>query len=392
MSSRGPLRYRLEAAEGFGSDVVFFPFWRFVGMRYMVLAKQEIRHSLLDATVPAFELGASGPTLGIAPQVHPLNVWTASLDAVEPQTSARKSIESVQKRADELLGMPFLFRRLIAETQCLIYAPFIIKEKSIVLATGRGIKRKVGEPELQRLERLAFNKFSNTYKVKFIPLMCPECASSLPPHPGALGLHCSNCAHLWFIEDGCGMVSRAYQVIATGREDVDSVFLPFWQLDISLSDIPIGSRAELLHLAAPYWSVPSEWKDEPVRLFIPAFKLNPRLYLNTAQRISLARAIPDEYRDRTPRDIAAEPVRVSLKEAAQAVKVVLARILLRNRKLYPLVAGSKVKIRSATLTYISYRFSGREYINQWTGTSIHHNALSLGRSLGAGIKTSPLTK
>lgn len=381
MSSPGPLRYVLDAKNFKGNDLIFLPFWRFAGMRYLILKERQITASQLDTTASALALNNEFLSLGIAPQVQPLRVLTKSEDFFEPETSAKDSMEFAMKRINDFVDIPFIFEHLIAENKCLIYAPFILKDYALSLATGADYQWKVNDRDKEKLIQKPTKPHGNKYHLNFIPLICPECAHPIPPNKGALGLHCPYCSRLWFIKDKKGLVSLSYQVIETGTETRETVYLPFWHLHLSISNLPIQTRAELLLLAASYWRPPNSWHDKPVQLFVPAFKLNPRLFISLSKRMSLARDVPEEYGEKTRTGAHAEPVKISMKEASQAVKVVLAEIFMGNSKIYPLIPDSEIKITNAALTYVPYKPSGREYVNQWTGKTISLNAISLGRHI-----------
>ncbi len=158
-------------------------------------------------------------------------------------------------------------------------------------------------------------------------------------------------------------------------------FLPFWQLDLQLGGIDLATRAEMRRALIPYQEPPASWEDEPLQLFVPAFKLNPQVLIRLAGNISLAPFDrPDETAEFRPGE-QAESLRLPLTEAAQAVKVVLCSLFGRNRRLAPLVPASAIRIRRARLVFLPFRNRGRDFIEPCSNQSVPAAALRLGHAL-----------
>lgn len=392
IASKGPLRYVLSrgpsvpAASPLPEKIVHLPFWRFRGLRYRVMEKARITSSLLDTTVAAVPDLAEDTTLGIQPQVAKLFLIADENRLAAPQKGAREALYIAERRFQCIQDETALFEGFVGASRCLVYAPFLLMD----LPGGNGYTLKgytgtissahqLDRPDVDPLLS-ALGKASPPNAINFLPLLCPECGHDLPAEPGAVALFCSYCARGWRARAG-KFVQLPYGIVDVSSGGQNTAFFPFWHLTFNISGLPIKSRADLLLAAIPYRQPSATWHHEAAQLLIPAFKLPPRLFLRVAGNTSLASIhIPQDRLSLAP-GTKTEPVRLPLEEAAQVAKVVLAHLLSNRRRLYPLVARARLRLKRTTLLLLPFSLQGNEWIDMHSSQAIPENAVELGRAI-----------
>ncbi len=385
---RGPLTYYMEAhrrpRDG-RETLVHLPFWRFRGIRYLVRG-ETISGTLLDATTPAVEGLPSSATLGIRPQVAPLTLLSHGRKALPAAIPDHQALQTAQTRVKMAEAERPDLERFIGETECLIHAPFLLTRDPSGEGgelhgawLGSAFRHQLTTDEFQVLERES-RQPRTAVSMRFLTLVCPECGGGLPAVSSAVALVCNNCLRGWRIH-GQDYQPLAYRVLRTAAPGPGGRFLPFWQLDLQLNGIPLSNRAEMRRALIPYQPVPDSWEEDPLRLFVPAFKLNPQVLIRLAGNITLAPYDrPEETREFHFGE-QAESLRLPLTEAAQAVKIILCSMFSRNRRLAPLVPGSAIRIRKAELVFLPFRLQGRDFIEPCSNQSVPATALRLGYAL-----------
>ncbi|MBW1670894.1 MAG: hypothetical protein JRJ40_05730 [Deltaproteobacteria bacterium] len=389
MVPKGPLRYTLPVKDGLTTQregrLLYLPYWRFRGLRYKVLDQRQVNGSLLDTTVTAFSDIDIGSNLGIRPQVATLNLAVKGNHLIPPQRNAKEALHIAEKRLLQFEENTVLFERFVGETQCLIYAPFILTEfprrGKYVL---KGIWGTCPEQEIDKSKTTALLKSldgpSQQNSLHFLPLICPECGYNLPAASGAVALMCQNCSRAWWVKRR-RFSPLAYRTLKISSSSKDLSFLPFWHLTLGLSGLPIKSRSDLRLSVISYQNPPEAWNREAVQILIPAFKLSPRLFLRVARNMSLAPIDLSQEDQGLEPGQRTEPVRLPLEEAAQAVKVILSDLLKRHRKLYSLIPKTRLRLRHTRLVYLPFKFQGREFVGLYSGQAIPANAIELGKSI-----------
>jgi hypothetical protein len=389
MVPKGPLRYILPVKDGLTTQreerLLYLPYWRFRGLRYRVFDQRRVNGSLLDVTVTAFPSIDTGSSLGIRPQVATLDLAINRNHLSPPQKNAKEALYIAEKRLLQFEKDKALFERFIGETQCLIYAPFILKEfagrERCIL---KGVWGICPEQEIEKSDIAALLKAldgpSQQGPLHFLPLICPECGYNLPAASGAVALLCQNCSRAWWVKRG-RFSPLAYEALKVSASSKDLSFLPFWHLTMGLSGLPIKSRADLQLSVISYRNPPEAWSREAVQMLIPAFKLSPRLFLRVAGNMSVAPIDLSKGNHGLKPGQRTEPVRLPLEEAAQAAKVILSDLLKRHRKLYSLIPKTRLSLRRTRLVYLPFKLQGREFVGLYSGQAIPANAIELGKSI-----------
>jgi uncharacterized protein YbaR (Trm112 family) len=385
---RGPLAYFMEAERQpkEGEEVLLhLPFWRFRGIRFRVRGNR-VEGALLDATSPAVRALPPGATLGIRPQVAPLTLLSHGRKVLPPTISDEQALQQAMTRVKMAEAERPDLERFIGETQCLIHAPFFLHrdrggEHGVLRGAWKGaaLKHRLSPEAFGRLEQEG-RRAGAEVSMRFLSLVCPECAGDLPAVDSPVALVCSGCLRGWRIA-GQEYQPLDYRVLRTADPGPRGRFLPFWLMDLELQGLPLASRAEMRRTLIPYQDPPESWEDEPVRLFVPAFKLNPQALIRLAGNISLAPFDRPEENAAFRQGEQAEAVRLPLTEAAQALKLVLCSLFSRNRHLAPLVPGSALRISTARLVFLPFRNRGRDFIEPLSSQSVPAAALRLGHAL-----------
>jgi predicted RNA-binding Zn-ribbon protein involved in translation (DUF1610 family) len=384
---KGPLRYTLPVKDGpteHGKEkLLYLPYWRFKGLRYKVLDQRQLKSSLLDTTVSAFSGIDTVSSLGIHPQVATLDLAVNGNHLIPPQRNAKEALHIAEKRLLQFEKNVVLFERYIGETQCLIYAPFILTEfpergTYVLKGTWGGCP----EQEIDKSKIIVLLKsldgLSQQNYLHFLPLICPECGYNLPAASGAVALVCQNCSRAWRVKRN-RFSPLAYKALKIPSSSKDFNFLPFWHLTLELYGLPIKSRYDMRLLARSYQKLPEAWNQEAVQLLIPAFKLGPKLFLRVARNMSLAPIDLSQEVQGLKTGQRTEPVRLPLEEAAQAAKVILSDLLKKHCKLYYLIPKTRLTLKHTGLIYLPFKFQGREFVGLHSGQAVPADAIERGR-------------
>lgn len=383
------LRYMLPAktppsARG---KIFYVPYWRFRGLRYRALP-EKIDGFVMDSTWIAIRdlEDILENTLGIKPQAMPL---TLSVDAsflalpdIDMETGLKKTKTNMETW---LRGKP-LFDGFIGESVCLIYVPcellrdekdgFLIKTLCINSSPNR-IDEETGSKIEQKLKRHATKR-----AVQFLPLICPECGHDLPRSKGAVILRCTSCDMAWRTTGGRYDQVPFIHIPAPAGQAEQAIHIPFWKITMSLNGFPAETRAQFKGLVISYQKMPEEWDSEPVTIIIPAIKLNPGLLLRVARGLTLfsgKRAAPsNSYKERR---CLSEAVTISSREASEAIKIIMASIFAKRKKLAALIKDSEIAIQETTLIYLPFLQGPHDLKECYSGQAIPVRALDLGKNI-----------
>ncbi len=385
-----PLRYvlphALDARKVLQEELVYLPFWRFRGLHFRALEGHRIRTSILDTTIPALPGLDPCASLGLRPQIVPLTmIFDHGPGLPGPSLDVRQAVHLAQKRTAALEDKRVLFERYVGEARHLIYAPYLREDRN---KDAQGDLRPLfegGRPLRWEPVASAFgNPRENTRNsMVFLPLICPECAHELPPHPWSVSYLCPGCMNNWLVQ-GKGLFRIPYKIMSPPGSPAESCFLPFWELRIRIRDMGIQTMAELQQAVMNYRKQPPGWDRMVPRLLIPAFKLNPKAFLKIASALSLSPDLDLEGEKGgqkfRPKDTV-EPVRLHITEAAQAVKMVLAFVLQRKRNSLENIASTRIKVMGASLWYLPYTVYGMDLVQVHSGLAVPKQAVMLGRKI-----------
>ncbi len=389
MITNGPLCYMIppwKGLDGPEEHIVHIPYWRFKGMRYRVVGRNKIEAGALDTTAVACTGLPVEASLGIRPQVGVLRLIPDSRYMLPHNRPAREAIEHISARLQLLDNhSAHGIERFIGETKCLIYAPFkMARVKGPPSGKGvwrlaplwdrdnENVWRSLSAQAVARIKRGLMQVMAPGYR--FFPLICPECGFDLPALSGAIVYPCQGCSRVWQV-NGDGLTQIEYRLYNPPSGITDPVFLPFWRLSMTLGGMPVKNRGQLSRFVISYRTIPRKWDNQPVTLFVPAFKLNPRLFLKVAKWMSLANIVEDSAAG-LDEPMGLHAVSLPLEEAAQAIKIVLAELFKGNNpRLLGMIKECRLKVDNAFLTFLPFKKQVMELVDAFSGHAIPKAAL-----------------
>ncbi len=371
----GPLTYRLPVAPEHedaakAGELFHLPYWRLRGISYRVAGSPpRVEGGLLDITAPATDFIPLGSNLGIRPQAARMILSPSLPDAIEPtlkpeRVAFAESGETFFKERGEL------FSRLIGEVKIVIQAPHML------LDTPEGWVLREAFPDgrdISMTEEVASQLKKEVERPKqardwtFLPLTCPNCAHGLAPAAGAVALLCTACRTAWFFQGRS--FKRVPFVVMGHMEDGDRLF-PFWNILFTAEGVNIVNRSDLIRWSIPYRPVPKGWEEETPALFIPGFKLSPNTFMRVSKAMTLLMDEPSHEELPVRAFVEAEPVRLPLMEAVEALKLSLAYMSVAKGKDVPDLAVIEPKVSGARLAFIPFSLVRNEWLHKPSGQAI----------------------
>ncbi len=387
-------------------SLVYVPYVRFRGNIFNVLGTS-IDSQVLDTSKIALS-GAQGlpPTLGLRPQAMKMRRLTADnsgrylrlttkpqaiLEKVTALTKLsstgkieRKKVYNWQEIGNGYSG-PFVttvttraaakesyHRAYIGDTLSIIYLPLYQKNDRLFDAILN--KPVVTLPD-SRPVAVAAGKYNPRWQYRFLSTLCPQCGWNLDGEGDALLLTCNNCETAWMMaRDVFKRVS--YKIM---KDDSAALYLPFWRLAGRIDTLDITSYGDFIRHTNQPLVVRSEWDQRPMSFWIAAFKMRPRVFLQTAKRITLAQhkfevkkgsGYPNLY-----------PVTLPHTEAKQAVKLTFAACSVDRKNLFPLLPRVNLTKRQTRLVFLPFFDNTHDWVQREAGLAINKNVLKLGRKL-----------
>lgn len=383
MVGGGALRFLLRAGcpAGIGAeDLVYLPFIRFKGCIYQCQGN-EVRHAIIDTTRIALRGDRLPISLGLRPQAMQLVQATAAIGGrFVPRQVKLEGIFSQAVRMTALFRPEktgqVRHRAFIGETVSRVYLPVFEKDDMVVDAvTHLEIMRKGSDWDEIAATAVPFRRH---WEPKFLSTLCPRCGAPLHGEPDALVLQCRNCETMW--EESDGRFSALEWGRVPGASDAD-LEVPFWKIAVrqDAGSPLLHTFADFLRLTGQPVVIRAEDESRPLSFWVPAFKLQPAAFLQTAHYLTVSqKRIADGEPGPLP---AAYPVNLPRREAVEALKSVLAEAALTRKQLFPLLPSLDLQAASATLVYLPFRDAGHDLIERQTSVTIAAATLRFGRRL-----------
>jgi hypothetical protein len=155
------------------------------------------------------------------------------------------------------------------------------------------------------------------------------------------------------------------------------LYLPFWNITADVSGLPVRSYADLIRLANLPKPVQSAWEQEQPHFSIPAFKVQPNLFLRLARTMTFLEKTenPNAELPKSP----LYPVTLPLGEAIESVKVLIASVGLPKKAIFPHLSELNFAMKDSRLVYLPFTLRGEELIQDEIGMSVQKAALSWGK-------------
>ena len=214
------------------------------------------------------------------------------------------------------------------------------------------------------------------YNFDFMPGLCPNCGWELAGETNSLVLLCKGCFRAFQIRNKS--LKQIKVQFASLQSDTD-MLIPFWKLSINFSKIQCSKYSDIIQLANLPKAILEEHKTKDFYFFIPAFKVNPKLFLRLGKQASIIQ--PDSISlDKLP-DNEFYPADLSLQEGLEASIPVLMHLCKRKKDLMSLLVTERIKLEKYSLVYLAFKEAGLEYVQEDFGFSIPKNSLKFGRKL-----------
>jgi ribosomal protein S27AE len=377
LESSGPFRYVLPIAPQFqGAESLLAPYLRFKGTIFLV-TDTGIEHRVIDTTQAANPVPGLPPSLGVRPQAMQLRrIGLADESRYLPQTLKASAILEKAAAIGGLTaqaGKDLYHRAYIGENLSSIYLPLVAKQQ--------GLFDGVTDTHLAGCEELAGYSlqgkvFDETWQVRFLPTLCPQCGAGLDGAGDCQVMTCANCQTAWsFGQEG---LSGVDWLLHPGDANT-ALYLPFWKIGAHIPALQIFSFADFVERTnQPFLPRPA-WRERNMSFWVPAVKLRPKIFLQAGRQATLGQWLINPVAGRVVPNLF--PVTLPASEARQAFKLMLAAATASPRLIYPHLPQVQLTDVSIQLVYLPCIDKGPEWVQPETGIVIVKNILRFGRSL-----------
>ncbi len=340
--------------------IAYVPYWRFKGLEF-TLGKKTPGFRVIDLSYLAVKKSLLPPTLGLRSQTQKLKFLHKGITGsfLPPAISRKEILQQIGGTGDKKVH--------IGEILSLIFMPFY-QDRDLMYdgLTGSAVAMRSSD--------LDANKKSPAYNLKFTPSICPNCGWDLKGETDSLVLHCNNCTSFWLISN-----KKLNRIKAMFFDTKSDIHMPFWRLQIEFSKLKCSTHAHLIKIANIPTIIQKSDKQKILYFYIPAFKINPKLFLRIGKQTTLARIEPSRI-ENIPQG-RFHPVDLPLKEGFQAVGPLLMNLCVSKKDIWNILADENPKLLSYCLVYAGFHATGSEYIQKTLGFSIQKNSLKFGRQL-----------
>ncbi|MGB3212709.1 MAG: hypothetical protein WBB19_18550 [Desulforhopalus sp.] len=359
------------------TQLLFTPYLRFKGSIFFV-RDNAVRHKVVDTTRLGLDNRQLPVSLGLRPQAMKIKPVVSSTRGVFIQQSVpTKTVFGHAAMIIDLLNdqneHTTYHRAFIGETLSRIYQPWYLKDDRLYDAvTGRAVgHRSVFE---KHLTKTCSGKV--TWEPQFVTTICPGCGGLLSGARESMVLQCRNCSLLWQEQNG-KFVHIDWKIVES--DDPAACYLPFWQIRCDVNGSTLKNFGDYLRFTNQPLVVTKKHDLRLLVFWIPAFKLHPKAFLQVASQLTLAQErIPEGGKQRVANG---HPVTLDRKEAAQAVKSVLAHTILSKEKKFPLLPALRLSASHCALTYLPFERQTHDVIQHHTHATIQTAAIRHGRDL-----------
>jgi hypothetical protein len=362
-------------------ELILIPYWRFKGMTFSCKA-QKTEERIVDTTLIAADIKGMPVSLGVRPQAVPLRYVTLDVNryffvSYKPFKSVFSTMETKFQRIEKLKVKPSLsagntvfHRAFIGETMSVIYLPTYINNNFFYDA----VTDKPIVP-LNRETQLDFTK-AKDWGLRFLATLCPYCGWDLKGEKDSLVLFCRNCNSAWEASLS-GLKKIEFSVVP--QEGGASIFLPFWKIKANVSSVQLNSYADLVRFANLPKVIKSEWENQEIAFWVPAFKIQPRHFLRASKSATLAQL-------KTQKELALPKgyiftVNLPESEAIEAVKISIFDLAVPKKEILPIIDSIEVKPLSVEIVLVPFQETSHGYIQQTLHLSFGRGLLWYGRNI-----------
>lgn len=358
-------------------DLLYIPYLRFRGAIFYVRGL-EVEHKIVDTSCLGIHAKGLNPSLGMRPQAIPLQPVVSAVEG----NFVRQSI-ATKEAFIQAAKIPDLFRKeskstvyhraFIGETVSCIYLPCYRQDDRLVDGVD---DRDLGDFAYFANQLKQSSKAKLSWEPAFINTECPSCGGTLEGESDSIVLQCNNCEKLWQ-EKNTVFVPVQSEVIGDDESGVQH--LPFWKLRIKSEKGELNNYRDFLKFTNQPIFIKGTDAASDLILYIPAFKLRPKSFLQVATQVSLSQFRLEKGRERRAKR--QHPVTLPWTEAFQGVKSIIAACTVAREKRLPLLSKMKIHLIDQALTYLPFDSQGHDMIEKSTRAVIQTAAMRYGRFL-----------
>jgi len=359
------------------NQLIYMPYLRFKGSIFYVRDK-EIKYKIVDTTRLGLDSKLLPATLGLRPQAMKIKPVVSSTPGVfiaqsVPTKTVFAHAAMVIDLFNERSKNTTYHQAFIGETLSRIYQPCYLKDDQLWDAVTN---RVVGHGSLleDHLTKTCPSKVS--WEPQFITTICPGCGGLLSGEPDSMVLQCRNCQSLWQ-EHKHKFIPVKCEVVAS--EDREARYLPFWKITFSTQGYVLKSFGDYLRFTNQPLVAKREYDTQPLVFWIPAFKINPKAFLQLGSQLTVAQGRIPQAKNSTLTN--GYPVTLDRTEALQAIKSVLAYTTLSKEKRFPMLPQLRLDDSRCELTYLPFISQIHDLVQEHTFATIQTAAIRYGRAL-----------
>jgi hypothetical protein len=359
--------------------LLYIPYLRFKGCIYSIQGK-EVLHKLIDTTRVGCDSGFVPASLGLRPQAMKVRPVTDSVvgkfvrQTVKADTIFQEAAKITRIFTEDRKSQLY-HRSFIGETISRIYLP--VYRYSGMLYDGV-THQKLGLDSVADQFGGSLLPFAREWEPRYISMLCPECGEVMHGSRETLVVSCAGCSRHWLEEEGS---FHNLEYLAVPPRESEAHYLPFWRIEPEDESGKLVSLADFFELTNQPVVIQRAHREQKMVFMIPAFKLNPTLFLQTSRMLTVGQGnspSPARY------DIAGDrvyPVTLPSSEAAEALKTVLVASAVSVRKVLDLLAVIQFRTYTRKLIYLPFRDTGHDFVEQHTGVCIANAALRYGKTM-----------
>jgi DNA-directed RNA polymerase subunit RPC12/RpoP len=374
ITSESVLRFHLPPVR-VDEQIAYVPYWRAKGVQFTCRGSG-VTTGVIDRTFRAIQSSRLPYSLGVRPQVLKLRFVgrTARKALIQPSIDFRDTSDEIPDPSRLPEGLPaedpVLFRAAAREVESLIFSPIAFRGDRLFDAIdGKSLGRLTDEvlpgpsPSDEALE-----------EVSFIPTLCPNCGDDLIGEKESVLLFCSTCHTAWSVS-GRALRNAGFAFLPGAR---DALYLPFWCMGVRFDGL--GHRLFVDPAKTRRQDGLRLCLDDPGFFFwLPAFKINPSIFLRLAEKATLAQTGLDDAEPEVQKRL--YPVTLPAHEAAKLVKVLVHLLVDRGEGVGPVFTSLHATPDQPRLCFVPFSWSGYELTQEKMRISVLQNALKYGKNL-----------
>jgi uncharacterized protein YbaR (Trm112 family) len=362
--------YYIRPTAATDKTLFYLPYWRLRGSSYSIRSS-EVSQRFVDTNTLGVNCAGLPRSLGLRPQVMRLRFVSPSMEGrlISPDLTLAEAISDLGGPTQDLF-----YHNFIGETASLLYAPFYIERSTLYDAI---LDRPVDACETKEIDLLVDSSLPPQGQVRFIPTLCPGCGWDMEGEKDSLVLICRNCNSAWACTGNTFQQVEFTVIPPPAGVKESTIYLPFWRMKPRIAGMDLSSYADLIRMANLPKAITPAFEEMPLFFWSPSFKVNPSLYSRWARQMTIFRPSSDCEENTFPKaDF--YPVTLSLTEAAEAIIITIAHMIIDKRRLYPKLADIDVRLQESRLEYHPFILNHGELFHALLNIALDRTALEYG--------------